>query len=155
MSVEFTRLLAAAREGGAEAVDRLYASIYPELHVLARRQLAGSRDGTLSPTAVVHEAYLKLAGAEHCVVSDRRHFLAVSARIMRQVIVDYARARQAGKRGSNARPVTLDEGGLSAFGDLSHRATMLDLDDALKRLAEAESPPRSWRGSQTRMSASV
>ncbi len=136
MTTNFTQLLALARRGDRDAVERLYATIYPQLRDMARRRLGGDRAGTLSPTVLVHEAYLKLAGAEHRDLADRRHFLAVAARIMRQVIIDNARARQAGKRGSDARPVTLDEGGLAALGP--HSATILDLDDALQRLAEAD-----------------
>lgn len=137
MATEFTRLLALARDGDADAVDRLYAMVYPRLRGMARRQLAG-RGRTLNPTALVHEAYIKLAGAAHGELSDRRHFMAVAARVMRQIIVDDARARQAGKRGSGAAPVTLEEGGLAALGTATRAAAVLDLDAALERLARVD-----------------
>ncbi len=119
------------------AVDRLYAMVYPQLRRMARRQLGGGGGATLNPTALVHEAYLKLAGAAHGDLSDRRHFLAVAARAMRQVIVDHARARQAGKRGAGAWPATLEEG-LVGLRRGDRAAALLDLDAALDRLAERD-----------------
>ncbi len=136
-SGEFTRVLKQARHGDAEAVEALYSMAYPRLRRMARRQLRGP-GRTLNPTGLVHEAYLKLAGAGHGELSDRRHFMAVAARAMRQIIVDYARARQAGKRGSGAEPVTLEEDGRTAIQIESQAAAIIDLDDALGRLGEVD-----------------
>jgi len=96
---EVTRLLRAAREGESAALDRLIPLVYEDLRRLARWQLGqeyGER--TLSPTALVHESYLKLGGGA-LTANDRVHFLAIAARAMRQVLVDHARERKAAKRG--------------------------------------------------------
>src|SRR5262245_1093576 len=96
---EVTRLLRSAREGDPAAVERLVPLVYEDLRRIARRQLGYEQgDRTLNATALVHESYLKLrAGA--LAATDRAHFLAIAARAMRQVLVDYARERKAVKRG--------------------------------------------------------
>ncbi|HSM62188.1 MAG TPA: ECF-type sigma factor [Longimicrobiales bacterium] len=126
-----TDLLAAAREGDPEAVDRMYALAYEELRRLAhsvRRTRPGS---TLTTTAVVHEACIKLIPPGTPEWRDHRHFFGVAARAMRQVLVDAARRRLAAKRGSGALMVTLPE-------DVDGRAVrpdeLLDLHAALQRL---------------------
>lgn len=106
---EITRLLAAARAGEADAVDRLLPLVYDELRRMARRQIANEYGVvTLAPTDLVHEAYLKLAGGR-LSADDRAHFLSIAARAMRQVLVDQARRRRSQKRGAGAAPVTLSE----------------------------------------------
>lgn len=132
-----TVLLAALREGDEGAVDALFAVLYDELRGLAHRQLAG-RGGTLSTTAMVHEAYLKLLGSERVTAQDRAHFFALSARVMRQILVDRARASRAQKRGGGAMHMPLDEGlaGLAA-GDAS-ADVVLELDAALQDLQAAD-----------------
>lgn len=129
---EVTRLLAALRAGEGDAVDRLLPLVYDELKRIAHGHLRRHRHGgTLDTTGLVHEAYLKLAGGG-IDVRDRGHFLAVSARAMRQVLVDLARARAAAKRGGPAaRPVTLEEDSASVDAEAER---LLDLDRALDRL---------------------
>lgn len=108
---ELTGLLRAAREGDRDALDRLIPLVYDDLRRLARRQLrheAGPR--TLQATALVHEAYVKLSAGAALEARDRTHFLAIAARAMRQVLVDEARRRRAGKRGGDWVRTTLAEG---------------------------------------------
>jgi RNA polymerase sigma factor (TIGR02999 family) len=108
-SIHVIRLLDAWRQGDANAADELFALVYNDLRALARRQLARLRPGeTLAPTALVHEAYLKFAERSAPAVVDRQHFLAVAARAMRLIVIDYIRRRQAQKRddgGGGAPPV--------------------------------------------------
>jgi RNA polymerase sigma factor (TIGR02999 family) len=99
-SIQVTRLLDAWRRGEANAADELFALVYDDLRALARRQLARLRPGqSLAPTALVHEAYLKFAERSAPAVVDRQHFLAIAARAMRFIVIDYIRRRQAQKRG--------------------------------------------------------
>ena len=101
-----TQLLARARAGDAQALDAAYSAVYDELKRAARAQLRRMRDA-FETTALVHEAYLKLAGGAQLTAVDRNHLLALSARAMRQVLVDDARARQADKRGGGQEALTL------------------------------------------------
>lgn len=122
---------------GSESLTRLVPLVYRELRAIAHRQLGGpmyARAGgaTLSTTALVHEAYLKLAGDPNRAWRDRTHFLALAAIAMRQILVDRARARATLKRGGAFVHVTLDEGALASDDDPE---TLLALDDALDRLA--------------------
>jgi RNA polymerase sigma factor (TIGR02999 family) len=129
---DITGLLAALREGDRDALDRLFPIVYRELHDRAHRQLAGRRPGdTLSTTALVHEAYLKLTGSAHQSYQDRNHFFAVASRAMRQILVDYARRHAAAKRGSGGRPISLDA---DAIPDPGRSEELLELDEALTRL---------------------
>ena len=105
-TIEVTRLLARARDGDARARGDAYAAVYEELKRAARLQLRRGR-GPLETTALVHEAYLKLAGSAALAANDRHHLLALSARAMRQVLVDHARNAQAAKRGSGQAALTL------------------------------------------------
>jgi|RhiMetdeSRZDD1v2_1073273.scaffolds.fasta_scaffold02118_12 RNA polymerase sigma factor (TIGR02999 family) len=129
---EVTRWLQAARDGEPGALDRLVPLIYDDLRLLARRQLGREYgDRTLNPTALVHEAYLKL-GAGAKVAADRAHFLAIAARAMRQVLVDRARDRKAVKRGGGAwERTTLTDG--AWVGEFDPDG-MLALDEGLARL---------------------
>ena len=128
---EITRLLAALRDGDRTALDRLFPLVYAELHGRAHGQLARHRPGdTLSTTALVHEAYLKLTDSAHQTYQDRVHFFAVASRAMRQILVDYARRRMAVKRGG-AHPVSLDPEAVSAPG---RDEELIALDEALGRL---------------------
>jgi RNA polymerase sigma factor (TIGR02999 family) len=129
---EITKLLRSIREGDRQALDRLFPIVYDELRAAAHRQLARGRPGdTLQTTALVHEAFLKLAGTVAADWSDRRHFFAVASRAMRQIIVDYARARTAQKRGGSAPNVELDEARV-AIGERAEG--LVALDAALERL---------------------
>ena len=100
MEPKISSLIAAAEGGDRTAADALFAALYSELHRLARRQLAGSADYlTLGTTTLLHEAYLQVARREGTVFPDRGRFMAYAARVMRGLIIDYARSRQAHKRG--------------------------------------------------------
>jgi RNA polymerase sigma factor (TIGR02999 family) len=112
---DVTALLEASRRGDRAALDRLFEGLYAELRRVAHRQLRRGRPGeTLSTTAVVHEAYLKLTQGRSLSIEDQGHFMALAARAMRQVIVDVARRRQADKRGRAEPAEVLDENALSA-----------------------------------------
>ena len=132
-----TVLLAALREGDEGAVDALFAVLYEELRALAHRQLAG-RGGTLSTTAMVHEAYLKLLGSERVSAQDRAHFFALAARVMRQILVDHARASRAQKRGGGAMHMPLDEGLVGLSTGNASADVVLELDAALQDLQAAD-----------------
>src|SRR6187455_2705724 len=115
-----TGLLLAWGKGSEAALDRLIPLVERELHRIARRCMAGERAGhSLQATALVNEAYLKLVDAQHVNWQDRAHFLAMSARLMRRILVDHARARNYQKRGGGAVKVTFDEG-LAIADELGH-----------------------------------
>jgi len=130
---EFTRLLRRARAGDDRARDDLLPRVYASLRVIAdgamRRFDAGS---TLQPTALVHEAYLKLFGGELPEFADRDHFLAVSANAMRNLLVDRARARKAQKRGGDSARDPVD---VLLLGFEERSTDVLDLHTALEELA--------------------
>ena len=131
-SGQITRLLSAVRSGDQNALDLVFNMVYAELHTAARRQLARARPGqTLNTTALVHEAYLKLVGSAHAEWSDRSHFLAVAAKAMRQIIIDYARWASRKKRGGGAHRITLD--GIDV-ADEERAGELVALDAALTRL---------------------
>ena len=129
-----TDLLALAAAGDREALDRAFPLVYEELRRLAHRQLRHESDGhTLSTTALVHEAYLRLVDQTRAGWQDRSHFLAVAATAMRRVLVDHARRHRATKRGAARRPVPLAS---VEQLPIDERAEFLvDLDEALQRLA--------------------
>jgi RNA polymerase sigma factor (TIGR02999 family) len=128
---EITELLRAARNGDASALDRIFAEVYPTLRSLAGSCLRGSGgDATLDPTALVHETYLKLIGAERLDLADRHHFFACAARAMRHILIDHARARIAQRRGGGADRVELDTGIAASQGEQD----LLDLDRSLEGL---------------------
>ena len=130
-----TQLLEHARAGDSAALNQLLPLIYAELHLIAERQMRSERpDHTLQPTALVHEAFLKLVGGGPIAFENRTHFLRAASQAMRRVLVDHARARNAAKRGA-ALNVTLDE---QVVGKPEAVIDMLVLDDALTRLAAAE-----------------
>jgi RNA polymerase sigma factor (TIGR02999 family) len=129
---EVTALLIAWRNGDQSALARLLPLVYGELHALAGRYMRGERDDhTLQTTALMHEAYLRLCGAD-VTWEGRAHFLAVAAQAMRRILVDHARARSRAKRGGGDTPVTLDD----ALAPRAERPDeLLALDEALVRLA--------------------
>jgi RNA polymerase sigma factor (TIGR02999 family) len=115
-------------------MEELIPLVYEELHRTARRELARRRPGdTLDTSALVHEAYLKLAGSGRRSWNDRAHFFAVAATAMRQIIVDHARRRRAAKHGGKLRRVTLDERRVVPDQQSDE---LVALDEALDRLAE-------------------
>jgi RNA polymerase sigma factor (TIGR02999 family) len=133
---EITRLLADWAGGDRGALDRLAPLVHAELRRIARRQMGGERQGhTLQATALVNEAYLRLAGQEGFEWKDRAHFYAVCAQVMRHVLIDHARAHARDKRGGGALHVSLDEAAvMSAEG----AAELVALDEALRELEEVD-----------------
>ncbi len=130
-----TSLLAAARAGEKGALDALLPLVYDELRRIARAQMRRERPGqTLDATALVHEAWLRLGGGA-VAAGDRAHFLGIAARLMRQILVERARARHAAKRGGHRERVTLDEGLLPSSDGC---VDVLALDQALERLASLD-----------------
>ena len=136
---EVTRVLHELAESGSSseergaATGRIFALVYDELRAVASRIMSRERPGhTLQPTVLVHEAYMKLIDQESLRWNDRAHFLAIAARAMRQILIDYARRRGTDKRGGPWKRVTLDdEIALGPGPDLE----LLDLNSALERLA--------------------
>lgn len=136
-TVSESRDLADIRLGGVtlprESLDALLPAVYGELRALASRHLRAERpDHTLQPTALVHEAYLRLAAVPQVSVLDRGQFFGLAAQMMRRILVNHAEARNAAKRGGQATRVTLDDS-VSWTGDRD--LDLVELDDALRRLA--------------------
>ena len=130
---EVTGLLRQWARGDADALQRLIPLVYHELHHIARRCMAGERVGhSLQATALINEAFLRLVDGTAVAWNDRAHFLAVSARVMRRVLVDHARARKYQKRGGDAVRVSFDEA-LMVTGEDDR--DFVALDDALAALA--------------------
>ena len=131
-----TGLLVAWRRGDEQALERLLPLVYRELHRAARAAMRGERSGhTLEPTALINEAYLRLVDLRQLDWQDRAHFLAVSARLMRRILIDHARAHRYQKRGGGAVKVTLD--GNIAISSEPGR-DLVALDDALQALAQVD-----------------
>ena len=131
-----TELLLKWREGDESALDRLVPIVHSELRRIARRCMAGERAGhSLQATALVNEAYLRLIDVKHVNWQNRAHFLAMSARFMRRILVDYARSKRYQKRGGGAVNVTFDEG-LPVAAEPA--MDLVALDDALKALATVD-----------------
>jgi RNA polymerase sigma factor (TIGR02999 family) len=135
VSLSFPELFERLRSGDPSALNQIVASLYPEMHRIASRHLRGERsDHTLQTTALVHEAYMKLFDGAKRQFDNEIHFLAVASRVMRQVLVDYARERSSLKRGGsdpNARAalIELEAGARLELLDL------IELNDALSVLA--------------------
>jgi len=131
-----TELLAAWGGGDASALEQLIPLVHAELQRLARRQMLREREGhTLQTTALVNEAYLRLVDLSRIRWQDRAHFFAMSARLMRRILVDHARSRRYIKRGGDARRVPFDEG-LTVSAEPA--ADLVALDDALQALARVD-----------------
>jgi RNA polymerase sigma factor (TIGR02999 family) len=140
-SVEVTGLLKAWSAGDQAALDRLVPLVYAELHRMARRQMRNEWAGnTLQTTALVNQAYLRLVDVKNAVWTDRVHFFAVSAQIMRRILVDVARSRASAKRGGPAPRLNLDED-LDASPQRTRE--LIDLDDSLQALQQMD--PRKAR----------
>ena len=140
-SREISVLLKAWGNGDQAALDRLTPLVYAELHRMARRHMRTERENMLQTTALVHEAYLRLVDAKGLACKDRTHFFALSAQVMRRILVDAARARVSAKRGGDApaldhsEAVNLDE----IAGSASQRSVeVLALDQALDDLARVD-----------------
>jgi RNA polymerase sigma factor (TIGR02999 family) len=131
-SSKVTQLLQQWGEGRQDSLDALLPQIYSELRRLAARSLRRERRGhTLQPTALVHEAFLKLVDQRAVQWQNRAHFFGIAAKVMRRVLIDHARGHAARKRGSGIAPVSLDES-LMAASETS--VDVLALDEALTRL---------------------
>jgi len=133
---EVTHLLKAWTAGDQQALERLTPLVYRQLHRVAQRCMAGERPGhTLQTTALVNEVYLRLVDCEQINWQDRAHFFAVSAQLMRRILIDFARARGYQKRGGGAPHMSLDEA-----PSVCHEpdANLVALDDALKALAAVD-----------------
>lgn len=126
-------MLLAWSDGDETALERLMPLVYAELRRLAERYMGREREGhTLQTTALINEAFLRLVGAHDVRWQNRAHFFAVSARAMRRILVDFARARDNLKRGGGTRPVPLNE---ELVAGVTRSADLLALDQALARLA--------------------
>lgn len=133
---DITRLLRAWQGGDEQAADRLATLVYPELHKMARGLLSVERrDHTLQPTALLHEAYLRLAAQNRLAWQDRHHFFALAARMIQRILVDHARRRVANKRGGDVRRVPLDD-----VADLATERPdlLIALDTALEALEQQD-----------------
>lgn len=143
-----TRLLAAWSRGDRSALDKLAPLVYDELRRLAHRFMSRERPGhTLQTTALVNEAYLRLAGQKEIEWESRKHFFGIAARLMRQILIDHARTRRRARRGGGVRPASLDETGALTLDEASglildqragltpeRAADLIALDEALSEL---------------------
>jgi RNA polymerase sigma-70 factor, ECF subfamily len=130
---EITELLLAWSNGEPDALQKLAPLVYAELQRLAHHYMAGERPGhTLQPTALVNEAYLRLIDSSHVRWQNRAHFFAISAELMRRILVDFARSRGYHKRGGEARRISLEEAPPIA---IERSADLVALDDAMSALA--------------------
>ena len=135
-SSRVTQLLEKFEPGDRRAEEQLFADVYTELRALAARYLHRERKShTLQPTALVHEAYLKLVGQTRVDWQGRAHFLAIGARVMRQILVDHARRHKAAKRGGDRHRITLDE---NLIVESRRNVDLLALEDALTKLAKLD-----------------
>lgn len=132
-SVDITGMLGRLEGSDPRFVEELFGALYGPLKAMAHRQLQGERrDHTLNATALVHEAYLKLVDQHAITWQNRAHFLAVAARAMRRILIDYARGRLAEKRGGGQAVVTFNE---EAMARSARADELVELDTALVRLA--------------------
>jgi len=132
---EVTKLLEAFEGGSPDAMDRLIPLVYPHLHELAERHMAREHAGhTLQPTALVHEAFLKLADQKHAVWKNRAHFYAMASQIIRRILADHARGRGRAKRGGRHHRVLLDADVVSAY---ERNVDLIALDEALSQLSDS------------------
>jgi len=137
LSGEVTVLLAELRAGHKDALTKLIPLVYAELRRLAGHYMRGERVGhTLQPTALVHEAFLRLVGQDRAEWVHRSQFVGVAAQVMRRILVDYARKRAAGKRAGCA--VTLDEERLGPGGGADRTEEILAVNEALERLVQLD-----------------
>jgi RNA polymerase sigma-70 factor, ECF subfamily len=133
---EVTQLLQAWGKGDEQALEKLTPLVYQELHQAAHRYMARQTpDHTLQTTALVNEVYLRLVDLRGLTWQDRAHFLAVCAKLMRRILIDFARSRRSLKRGGEAQTLSLDEGLIISE---EPRADLLALDDALNHLTAVD-----------------
>jgi len=133
---EITQLLAEWSDGNQSALDELYPLVYEELHRLARRYMSRERKGhTLQTTALINEAYVRLVDQRNVHWANRSHFFAISAQIMRRILIDHARRHAYAKRGGGAQQVSLEEVAVVAT---EKSAEIIRLDEALTTLAKMD-----------------
>jgi len=128
-------LIASAESGDRAASDALFAALYTELHELARRQLARGPGATLGTTTLLHEAYLNISRREGPRFPDRARFMGYAAKVMRGLVIDYARRRQALKRGGGFEITTLAE---DVAGPIADAGQLSRIGDALEELARVD-----------------
>jgi RNA polymerase sigma factor (TIGR02999 family) len=134
-----TELLLSWGQGDTAALDRLVPLLYDDLRRVARRHLRRERPGhTLQATALVHEVFLRLVDVDRMTLKSRTHFLALSARLMRQILVDHARRQRASKRGSGATVIGLNEAAGAAAPTSTSSVDVLALDEALEALSSID-----------------
>jgi len=134
---EITRLLLSWKSGDEAALARLMPLVYDELHRLARRFMAAEQTGhPLQTTALIHEVYLRLVDANSIEWQDRAHFYAICARLMRRILIDFARSRNYQKRGAGFAHIQLEE---AATVSATVGSELLAVDEALKQLALIDS----------------
>lgn len=132
-STDVTKLLIDGRNGNADALDEIYPQVYEELYRIARGQLRRMWNmGTINTTALVNEVYLKLVDQTQCQWVDRVHFLALSAKAMRQILINYAEQKRAQKRGGDWQRVTFED---ALAAPLINAETLLAVEDVLQQLA--------------------
>ena len=133
---ELTRILNAAEQGDKRAIDQLVPALYQELRELAAFKLSREKPGqTLQPTALVHEAYLRLAGQEGATWKSRTHFFAAAAEAMRRILIENARRKHRLKRGEGLQRVDLGEGQAAS---VQSPQDLIAVDEALSKLAEVD-----------------
>jgi len=131
-----TRILAAIEQGDVRAVDELFPLVYQELRQLASQRMSREAPGqTLQATALFHEAYLRLVGAEEQNWSGRGHFFSAAAEAMRRILIENARRKQSLRRGGNRKRIALEDAGLAAEGASDD---LIALDEGLEKLAEKD-----------------
>jgi RNA polymerase sigma factor (TIGR02999 family) len=135
-SSRITQLLETFEPGDRHAEEQLFADVYSELRALAARYLHRERKShTLQPTALVHEAYLKLVGQTRVDWQGRAHFLAIAAHVMRQILVDHARRHRAARRGGNRHRIALDD---NLVIEPDRNVDLLAIEDALTKLTKLD-----------------
>jgi RNA polymerase sigma factor (TIGR02999 family) len=133
---DVTRILFAIEQGDARAVDKLLPAVYEELRLLAAQKLSQERPGqTLQPTALVHEAYIRLVGSEDQNWNSRAHFFAAAAEAMRRILIENARRKQRHKHGGGHKRVGLENANIAVEGPSTD---LIALDEALAKLAQED-----------------
>jgi RNA polymerase sigma factor (TIGR02999 family) len=136
VTADITMLLASAERGDREAADAVFTALYEELHRMARRELANRGGGvTLSATTLLHDAYLNISGREGTTFPDRNRFMGYASRVMRGIIIDYARSRQAQKRGGHFEITSLKTDVADVMADAEE---LTRISDALDELAHID-----------------
>jgi RNA polymerase sigma factor (TIGR02999 family) len=133
-------LILSADGGDHSAADALFAALYAELHELARKQLSRGPGATLGTTTLLHEAYLNISGREGTRFPDRARFMGYAAKVMRGLVIDYARSRQALKRGGGFELTVLNEEVAAPAAESADAAELEQLGAALEELSAVEAP---------------